>query len=219
SQWSTPVLQFLLQEFGQLAQNVSSPIPHLLLELKCLEIIARAQKKQADAPATSASSHSDHGGNTSSSDQTRKASQSPAKSKQSDTVSKPIKKQLESTVTSDLQLGDGKTLCDRWAELVKQVATANASLAALLQSAQPITGSTGFVTIRVFYTFHREQIMNQKSQSLMQGIIRELCGGTLSLNVEVISAEQAAPALTTSGPSLEGSGSESLATVASSILM
>ncbi len=45
-EWSAPIIQFLLAEFSTIEVTQMCPIPYLALELKCLDIISRSQKKK-----------------------------------------------------------------------------------------------------------------------------------------------------------------------------
>jgi len=64
--------------------------------------------------------------------------------------------------------GNSKMLFSKWDEFVKQVASKNLTLAALLRSAKPVEGINGLAKIGVFYRFHQEQLSNPKFLTLIE---------------------------------------------------
>lgn len=164
--WSVPIVQFLLHELSKPDLAYSAAIPLLTIELACLDIIARAQKKQGIEPPASGMT-------------TATQSQLPVANEKKQ--AKPAGATNKTVATT----GNGKTLCARWSEFVELVAQANVTLGAFLKSAEPLEGSEGSAVIRVFYSFHKDQLLNSKSQALLQRFISQLCGGTLDLHIEV----------------------------------
>jgi hypothetical protein len=65
------------------------------------------------------------------------------------------------------------------------VADYNFGLAALLRSAQPLGGGEGEVVVRVYYTFHKEQLLNKKWRSFWDEVTTELTGGVVALDCVV----------------------------------
>ncbi len=177
--WSTAIVQFLLNEYSNVSESQSLHIPLLPLELKSLDLIARAQKKQADPTQLTPKSKSD-----TQADSTQKASH---KSR--------VQQKNEAA-------GNGMTLCERWTEFVELVAQVNVTLGAFLRSAQPLGGSLGTAHVRVFYAFHKDQLMHAKSQALLQDMITQLCGGSIEILFEVSSADVRTTQLDTESHSL-----------------
>nr|MBP9820448.1 AAA family ATPase [Candidatus Woesebacteria bacterium] len=96
---------------------------------------------------------------------------------------------------------DGALLCQQWSELVTLVAEKNQTVAALLQSAQPVTGALGTATIRVFYSFHKEQLSDPKFHTITQDCVTQLIGGPLEITY-VVSDPSDTDSYATAGESL-----------------
>lgn len=175
------VLQFLLQELA-LVPTVATPIPLLTLELKLLELIYRAQAKQAKAPA---------GGSGSSAPQ--KSSAAPVAVKKS----VPEAQSAVSSVTTEVTIEetpvevpvvtlpepahlseplDPQVWTAKWPELIESVKTHNSSLAAILRSARPLVSATGAPQIEVYYSFHREQLQQPKFEAVIEDSFRQVLG-------------------------------------------
>ncbi len=173
------VCTFLLQEFSDEVLTYSSPIPLLPLELKALEIIARSQKKS--------------GGGGADGEPVRKSSSSTKK--HAPVSKKALIEALEPALDLDYEMpvtqkfadtvstaaGDGHILCTKWEQFAELVANENSTVAALIRSAKPISGEHGSATIRVYYSFHQEQLQGPKIAAILSKPIAMLCGGHVSL--------------------------------------
>jgi DNA polymerase III subunit gamma/tau len=164
--YSVAILHFLLTEFSSSDLSQPSPLPFLLIELKSLELIFRAQKKQGKPPAP-----------------------------KPDSTTRPVANPNLLAKTPIEQpnpgkIGDGAKLCSRWHEFVEFVREKNSTLAALLLSAQPLVGARGEVTIQVYYKFHQEQLSQPKIRSLLNELIFSIAGGYLEFRVVLAQHEQ-----------------------------
>jgi DNA polymerase-3 subunit gamma/tau len=99
---------------------------------------------------------------------------------------------VHTAVPSTTAHGDGKALCEKWPDFVRAVGERNMTVAALLQSAQPIEGSVGNAKIQVFYKFHQEQLSQPKCMQLTDECVVAISGGRI--NIEFILSEPPAQA-------------------------
>ncbi len=115
--------------------------------------------------------------------------QAPVQALMQTSVQPPM--QLTSTVTphtnnsAALPLGDGKIVCEKWSELVAKASTYNFGLGTLLRSAQPIGGSQGAVLLRVYYSFHKEQLLQKKWHRFWNELTTEIAGGVVTVDCVV----------------------------------
>lgn len=100
-------------------------------------------------------------------------------------------------ITPNKPLGDGQVLCEKWSELIAKASSYNYGLAALLRSAQPIGGGEGAVVVRVYYTFHKEQLLQQKWRQFWDDLTTEVAGGVVALDCIVETVAQGDLAETT----------------------
>lgn len=210
--FSERVSLFLLNALSTLDVTKPSPIPHLRLELALLELIARAKDKSAGVSP---------GGST----QAREVKK-PVESKKNEEPEKIT--QPASTYTAETtdvatldvipangspteaQLGDGSLVVQRWQELITRVSNHNFSLAALLKSATPLEGSQGETTIRVYYEFHKDQLLQPRWLALLQELLTELAGGYVKLHCVVQSHKESELVESQTTPSLERLAVEAL---------
>lgn len=180
SQLNTRVCTFLLQEFSDESLTFTSPIPLLPLELKALEIIARSQKK-SDAGGKNPEKNS--GKSSSSSTKKQKASVEQVKEEvlvEASDFKMPQPHPSVDTVSN--AAGDGQILCTQWEKFADLVANENSTVAALIRSAKPLSGERGTAKIRVYYSFHQEQLQEPKIAAILSKPIAMLCGGHVSLS-------------------------------------
>lgn len=71
----------------------------------------------------------------------------------------------------------GEKLLTVWSQFVDKVAEENATVAALLRSARPLTTSNGVARVAVYYQFHKDQLQQPKFLSLIQDCAEPLLGG------------------------------------------
>ncbi len=111
---------------------------------------------------------------------------------------------------TDAQLGDGNLVVERWQELITRVSNHNFSLAALLKSATPLKGSQGETTVRVYYEFHKDQLLQPRWLALLQELLTELAGGYVKLHCVVQSHKESEILEPQTSPSLERLAVEAL---------
>ncbi|MFZ1721608.1 MAG: DNA polymerase III subunit gamma/tau [Microgenomates group bacterium] len=166
---NSKVCIFLLHEYSDEFLTIPSPIPLLPLELKSLEIIERSQKKPPEKPDRS-------GGNSSS---TQKKSPKISETPKSEEAAKSLQNFQMDSVSNTM--GDGQLLCKQWEQFAELVSEENSTVAALLRSAKPISGEQGSAIIRVYYTFHQEQLQEPRISAILNKPLSILCGGFVSL--------------------------------------
>lgn len=208
---SKSAAQFLLAELLTESLQFSSPIPHLPLELKLLEIIDRAQKNGQSASTGK-----------------KKAQIAPNHEKVT-VIAEPIavpthKEPLPEPVTLEKTefvpagpAGDGSKLVENWNDYVDKVAAQNSTIAALLRSAQPIAAEGDNVSIGVYYLFHQEQLSNQKFSQMTQNVASEMCGGNVKMSI--VLTEPPTAAELADAKDIELNESAALAQVATEALM
>lgn len=162
---SSKVSIFLLKEFSDSALHASCPIPLLPLELKCLDLLERSTKKgkepsDSEPPITASTPHV-----------SKKSEPSAAIALRTDTT----------PPHTLLTPGDGNKLCDDWSTVLDLAVKTNFGLATLLKSARPVSGSTGKLTLSVFYKFHQEQLQQPKFYALIQEVFSRIAGGSIEL--------------------------------------
>lgn len=194
------ISQFLLKELSQLDASLASPISHLPLEIKLLDIVSRSGKKGS-------------GGNQKvGKKKVKKVIKSSDSEKIKSSIAIESKDKIKLEKNSSNLIGDGALLCDKWDELVKMVAEKNITISALLRSAQPKGGEIGQAKIGVFYAFHQEQLAQPKIFQMLDSCIQKIAGG--SVNLEFMLSEQPNDAELVSNQQ-----TQELAQVASEVLM
>ncbi len=77
--------------------------------------------------------------------------------------------------------GDGTIICDKWVDVVAAAVKQNFGLATLLRSAKPISGEMGRIVVSVYYSFHKEQLMQPKFKQLLDVLFADYAGGRIEL--------------------------------------
>jgi DNA polymerase-3 subunit gamma/tau len=198
---------FLLQELQTLTTVTHSAIPLLPLELKLLDVVFRAQQRQAKS----------HGSGSSSSGSVKKSEVvSPSETlppepqvvtapvsepsldlntlpsvTPTDSVPSPVTTLPSMTVAvgqavvsdnlSDVPPGDSSKLLEQWEAFVELVSHKNSSVAALLRTAKPMHAEQGKVKIAVFYKFHQEQLQQPKFRQMIDECVVPMTGGKVAL--------------------------------------
>lgn len=188
---SQKIALFLLKELSNI-EIISSPISHLLLELKILDLIDRA-------------------GSSSGNQSKKKAS------KQIRTEKNPIIK-AEKFIAEKVEekeeshSGDSQKLIKNWTQLLAAVKQRNITLEALLRSAKPLKGENGTAQVQVFYKFHKEQLENPKFKALIGECAALIAGGSVKINYELSEVPQEAELK-------ESKKTDDLATLAEEVLI
>lgn len=207
--FSERISLFLLHALSVVDLNKPNPIPHLRLELALLELITRAKDKTAGTGG---------GGQTQANAPQIATPKKVIEEVKIHTAQSTTPQQIpeETDVVpslgtpSDAQLGDGTLIIARWQELVSRVSNHNFSLAALLKSATPLEGSQGQATIRVFYEFHKDQLLQPRWLALVQELLTEFAGGYIKLHCVVQSHKDSELVETDAAPDLQRSVVEAL---------
>ncbi len=222
------ISQFLLTELSDDFLSIPSPIPHLTLELKILELIDRSKNKNSiqKQPNTTQVKKNPNLENLKSdniqivdndmiiaiSNETDSIAVANFSTQNNDIINS-ISNARATDAFSTLELnGDGNKLCEKWHNFVDLVAKDNSTIASLLRSAKPISGSIGEATIGVFYKFHQEQLMQPKFNALIQEFIKNIADGYLKINFILTKTPEKAELV-------EVDNNESLAQVVSQALM
>lgn len=141
--YSVKINQFFLKEILSTDLNQETPIPFLVLELKFLEIIERSKKNPPNKSTK-----------TESKAEVQVATKPKAKEDVADLSKKKINK-------SDLDLKDF------WQNLIKNFTGENFSLVTLLKSCKLESLSEGIARVFVYYSFHKEQLEQNKNKELL----------------------------------------------------
>jgi len=180
------ISQFLLTELSSDFLSTPSPIPHLTLELKILELIDRSKNKNTKTSASPTKQQVKKNPENLAVDNlvsTTTDSITVANFSYNSEINNPISNQRATEVISTLELnGDGNKLCEKWNNFVDLVAKDNFTIASLLRSANPISGKIGEATIGVFYKFHQEQLTQPKFNALLQEFVKSIADGYLKLD-------------------------------------
>lgn len=166
---SRKVVQFLLTELSKV-ELMSSPISHLPLELKVLEIIGRANRQPSGGLESKKTSTATK--------QTGKLDQQTQKSTE-------INKKSQPKEGSEIELGDGSQLLKKWPQLLAAVKQRNVTVEALLHSAKPLDSDNGSARVQVYYQFHKEQLEHPKFRALINECAVPLAGGQIQINYEL----------------------------------
>ena len=163
------VAQFLLIQLLEANLTQASPIAHLALELKLLELIQKAKTKKT--PPISSSSEN----------------QPPSTKIAPPTKSDPMPETNARLAEPEVC----QNLVTHWNEFVTAVATQNASVAALLKQAQPQLSPSG-ILIQVYYAFHRDQLMQTKFASLYDQAATQVIGQAVPVEIALVASQKVA---------------------------
>jgi hypothetical protein len=169
--YSLKIDQFFLKEILSVDLNQETPIPFLVLELKLLEIIERSKKPKD--PTQSKEDDSDSKKKIQKTElkiELKTEGVEPEKKVETVEPSQVIKKIEPVILDSEL---DTKTL---WQNLIKSFATDNFSLLTLLKSCKLDSLSDGIARVFVYYSFHKEQLEQNKNRDLLSKAAMELLG-------------------------------------------
>jgi len=180
------ISSFLLKALLTVDLTVETPISFLPLELKLLELVAKAKKNSAGSSGASAK-------------KLNKKKVEPAKEEKKEVVKAAAATEIQEDtenlfieeVESDLELdkveylneGDqsaSQAICERWEELLRIVSEENITLASLLRSGKPKGGANGTAEVGVYYRFHQEQLQQPKFKNLIEKCGSQLLGSKIS---------------------------------------
>lgn len=197
AQFSEKVSRFFLQALSQPELLKPAMLPFLRLELLLLSLIERSKSKGGGSDTTGSATAAAQKNAPQQADQEMVVLVEPAAlntvlTSISQAVDRPQETVVSTTATqSEKQLGNGQLLCEKWQELVSKASQYNYGWAALLRSAQPVGGGEGEVVVRVFYSFHKEQLLQHKWLQFWEALTQELAGGVVTLDCIVEKLSQA----------------------------
>ncbi|MFH1959006.1 MAG: DNA polymerase III subunit gamma/tau [Patescibacteria group bacterium] len=172
---SQKIAHFLLKELSNI-EFIISPISHLPLELKILDLINRAGGGSSNRES---SNNSDK--NPPQPNQSKKPTDAKPKQIKKGTEVKKLKELKKESVHS----GDSQKLIKNWSQLLASVKQHNITLEALLRSAKPLGGVNGTAQVQVFYKFHKEQLENPKFKALISECAIPIAGGLVKIEYEL----------------------------------
>lgn len=70
-------------------------------------------------------------------------------------------------------------IMDKWVDILGRIRRDNVSLEAFLKATKPISVDGKFLTLEVFYAFHKEQLEQARHREMIDRVISELTGFTL----------------------------------------
>ena len=72
-------------------------------------------------------------------------------------------------------------ILEKWGDLLQGVRPLNHSVEALLRAAKPVKMNNGFLTLEVFYKFHKERLDTEKCRSIVEEVASQLLGKSIKL--------------------------------------
>lgn len=70
---------------------------------------------------------------------------------------------------------------EKWPEILEGVKPLNHSVLAFLKAAKPLECKDGFLTLEVFYKFHKDQLEKETSRRIFEKVASEVLGGRVKL--------------------------------------
>jgi DNA polymerase-3 subunit gamma/tau len=195
------IAQFLLKNLAQLDISLS-PIPHLSLELKILELINRSKNRSGNGQLKKI----DHSKTNQASKPKQALSAQPTKKDSNHQAQKKL-----DLPTKNQKTGDSKQLFANWQKLLSQVKKKNITLEALLRSTKPVKSANGTAHVQVYYKFHKEQLEQPKFKALISDCANDIAGGQVKIVYELASVPAKAD--------LKPADSQDLAALAEEILV
>jgi hypothetical protein len=203
AEFSQKIVQFFLKELTQADLSQETPIPFLVLELKLLEIIDRSKKTGGGGttPKKNDPGSKDKNNSQEKTATAVKKNESFTKnevksnfSEEKDVFkedlttdkivnSQPIKEETK-TIISDLSFENLEKVEDQnqlWSKMINFLKNDNFSLATLLKSCKLDCIENTTAKVLVYYSFHKEQLEQNKNTDLLEKLLAELWGSPLKL--------------------------------------
>lgn len=182
SHFAAKVDQFFLKELIAADLNQETPIDFLVLELKFLEIIERSKK----------------GGNGDNGKKKLKNDDPVKKNEKSQSLSqiepqkvsapekieqtKPVFREKTEVVSVNLEgVSKVEDQSQLWSKMIDFLKNENFSLATLLKSCKLDCVTNGIAKVLVYYSFHKEQLEQNKNVDILEKLIAEMMGETVKL--------------------------------------
>lgn len=219
SDFNQRVSLFLLDNLVDLSIDGSSLIPFLSLEVRLLNIIAKAKEKGGGSSPKVLKKNSPKQKSVVSKP-IIKASQkvNPSIEEHEDILTDIVKSNLkESSPISEFQSDnlvdpnqmDTVSLAEVWDDFLRAVEEKNLTLAAIMKSSKLIPDDNGVNKVGVYYKFHKLQLEQQKQMSILQNCGQDVAGGIPRFEFVIIDNEATQSEGETS-PDLEREISEAL---------
>jgi DNA polymerase III subunit gamma/tau len=201
AQFSEKISHFLLSQLEQLPVVAVHVIPLLAIELKLLDIVFKAQSKAGGKPAGGGGSTRATKTQVQQQAKPQAAVQKKAVTAEPDLVSDFVAADANDNLQT-LSHQDSKPLLDGWVQFVNIVEAQNSTVAALLRSAKPLPAeSNGVAKVEVYYSFHRDQLMQPKFMSMLQNCAEGMIGHTPTFEF-VLNKSANVPVITTQSETL-----------------
>lgn len=118
------------------------------------------------------------------------------KKEESSVTQKSVKKTKKVTSSVDVDEMELGVVKQAWPELLEAVKPHNHSLEALLKAAEPQEWDDGWLTLRVYYNFHKEQLEQDRYRKILETVFGDYFGSKLKLqfslgNKSTVSAKDA----------------------------
>ncbi len=182
---SLPVAQFLLKELSMV--EPSHPlIPFLPLELALLDMIDKAKKKEgAGSKKKSLKTESVPAPKAQPTTQSVDTVQQQPPVSASASVATATQSNKKSVSLSSDLCEAAQQLCAEWDVFIEKLSRVNPGSCALLRSAIPEATESG-VAIKVFYSFHAEQLLQPKMSTGIQHVLDDLGFSSVKLHYTVV---------------------------------
>ncbi len=196
------VAKFLLKELMKVDLSQPSPISFLPMELRLLEIIERAKQNDDNSGRDGEGNETDHSSkNEKKSPQKKTDLKNETEQATENKEERKAQQDSSAEIASEVNLNQFKQqtqqektlnpvedstndslsqiICDQWPKLINSVAEKNSTVAALLRSGKPTSGPNGTAKVKVFYSFHQEQLRQPKFKSLIEKCGSQLVGSKI----------------------------------------
>lgn len=160
------VAQFLLGELSQINTANMPLIPHLPMELKLLELLERSKQKSGASVSKD----------------TNTAPKSNVSNSNVDVKKKDTQPTVIINKVTEIQKNlNAETIFNDWSKYIDEVKKNNATISALLRSAKPINILANKIQVEVFYSFHREKLLETKVKNELEAIASTICNDKIEL--------------------------------------
>ena len=183
AKFSAKIDQFFLKELIAADLNQETPIDFLVLELKFLEIIERSKKNGGGGDNTKKKLKNDtnlvkKNEKESKTDAFKEViNNSPEKIEKSQPILKEKTEVIAAINTDNIAKVDDQSKI--WSEMIDFLKNENFSLATLLKSCKLDCVDNGIAKVLVYYSFHKEQLEQNKNVDILEKIIAKMIGETI----------------------------------------
>ena len=184
SHFVTKIDQFFLKELISADLNQETPIDFLVMELKLLEIIERSKK---NGPGDNGKKKSQNEVSVVKKNEKKekladfeeKLTNSPEKIEKTQPVFERKTEIIQSINTDSLSKVDDQSKL--WLKMIEFLKNENFSLATLLKSCKLDCVDNGIAKVLVYYSFHKEQLEQNKNVDILEKVIAKMMGESVKL--------------------------------------